>query len=79
MCIPGSVSHRLHHLFGNAIKLLTDFEVFVTDSLLSDGHSLLKWSVCANLENKKQDTPEPQKKKKTFRNWDSKHIESNIT
>ena len=26
----------------NAIKLLTDFEVFDTDSLLSDGHSLLK-------------------------------------
>ena len=50
----------------NAIKLLTDFEVFDTDSLLSDGHSLLK---CANLENKKQDTPAPQK---TFRNWDSK-------
>ena len=63
----------------NAIKLLTDFEVFDSDSLLSDGHSLLKWSVCANLENKKQDTPAPQK---TFRNWDSKHISdfvSNIT
>ena len=37
----------------NAIKLLTDFEVFDTDPLLSDGHSLLKWSVCANLENTK--------------------------
>ena len=64
----------------NCLKLLADFEVEDTDSLLSDGHSILKWSVCANLEYKiEEESPIPHK---PFKNWDDRRIDdfkSNIS
>ena len=59
----------------NCLNLLSDFEVGDTDSLLSNGHSLLKWSVCANLENKNE---EPHTLHKPYKNWDARGIDDFI-
>ena len=59
----------------NCLNLVTDFEVGDTDSLFSDGHSLLKWSVCANLENKYE---EPPKLHKPYKSWDAQRIDDFI-
>ena len=63
----------------NVIKLMKDFEVGDSNFLLSDGHSLLKWSICTRLENKNEEISKPCK---TYKKWDSRHIEdflSNIS
>ena len=63
----------------NCLKLLTDFEVEDTDSLLSDGHSLLKWSVCANQVFENNFETEPQILHKPYKNWDDRRTEDFVS
>ena len=61
----------------NCLKLLVDFEVEDTDALLSDGHSLLKWSLCAKPNNDADDVT--QTTHKLHKNWDNRRIDDFIS
>ena len=58
----------------NCLKLLVDFEVEDTDALLSDGHSLLKWSFGVKFDNDANDVP--QTPHKLHKNWDNRRIDN---
>ena len=57
----------------NVIKQLKNFEVGDPDFLLSDGHSLLKWSFSTQLISENKDN---LKQNKTYKKWDSRHVDT---
>ena len=55
----------------NCLRLLLDFEVLETDSLISDGHAIIAWSMtthfCHNTKNHGNNNI-------CFKKWDQRHV-----
>ena len=60
----------------NFIKLLRNFEVIETDSLLSDAHALLSWSFTTSSY---FETEVHKNSKSTFKKWDQRRIDDFVS